>query len=110
MSDKRRRSKINPTYSPIIDELVAIANECDVTNVALAELVGIGYITMSKYLTKERYVSDEIIARRMVVTTNLLKEMLEQGLLPIPPEVSYRLKTAVILETVDTYLKNKIYQ
>lgn len=110
MSDKRRRSKINPTYSPVIDELVAIANECDVTNVSLAELVGIGYITLSKYVTKERYVSDEIIARRMVVTTNLLKEMFEQGLLPIPPEVSYRLKTAVILETVDTYLKNKIYQ
>lgn len=99
-----KKRKINTTYIPIIDDLITATENSNVTVVVLAELIGIEYITLDKYLRKERFVSDEQIAKRMVVTTNILNKLVSLGKLPIPPETSIRLKSGVILEIIDDYL------
>ena len=99
-----KKRKINTTYVYVVDNLITAADNSDVTVVVLAQLVGIEYITLDKYLRKERFVSDEQIAKRMVVTTNLLNELVSLGKLPVPPEISNRLKSGVILELIDNHL------
>ena len=99
-----KKRKINRAYIHIVDALLLAANTSEVTVVVLAQLIGIEYITLDKYLRKERFVSDPTIAKRMVVTTNLLNELVDKGKLPVPPETSNRLKSGVILEIIDHHL------
>lgn len=101
MTKKRR---INANYIHIVDDLILATETSEVTVVVLAQLIGIEYITLDKYLRKERFVSDPTVAKRMVIVTNLLNDLIDSGKLPIPPETSYRLKSAVILEIIDQHL------
>lgn len=101
MAKKRR---INTDYIHIVDDLILATETSEVTVVVLAQLIGIEYITLDKYLRKERFVSNPNVAKRMVVVTNLLNELVGLGKLPIPPETSSRLKSGVILEIIDQYL------
>lgn len=100
----KKKRKINTKYIGIVDKLIEASKVSDVTKVVLAELIGIEYITLDKYLRKERFVSDELVAKRMVVTTNLLNELVAKGELPVAAEVSKKLKSGVIMEVIDTYL------
>lgn len=99
-----KKHRINTTYIYIVDDLISATEASSVTVVVLAQLIGISYVTLDKYLRKERFVSDHNIAKRMVVTTNLLNELVSLGKLPIPPETSNRLKSGVILEIIDHHL------
>lgn len=99
-----KKRKINTTYIHIVDDLLLATDTSEVTVVVLAQLIGIEYITLDKYLRKERFVSDPTIAKRMVVVTNLLNELVDLNKLPIPPETSNRLKSGVILEIIDQHL------
>lgn len=103
----KKKRKINTKYISIVDRLLEASKVSDVTKVVLAELIGIEYITLDKYLRKERFVSDELVAKRMVVTTNLLNELVAKGELPVAMEVSKKLKSGVIMEVIDTYLSKK---
>lgn len=91
----------------VIDGLIAAQQVSQVTKVVIANLVGIQYITLDKYLRKERNVSEHEIAKRMVATTHLLNELVKKKILPIPPETSNRLKSGVVMELIDDYLKLK---
>lgn len=104
MAKKRR---INTDYIHIVDDLISAAEISEVNVVVLAQLVGIAYITLDKYLRKERFVSDPTIAKRMVVVSNLLNELVKLDKLPILPEISSRLRSAVILEIIDEHLSSK---
>lgn len=104
MTKKRR---INTKYIHIIDGLKEAARKSEVNTVVLTELVGITYITMDKYLRKERFVNDEVIAKRMVVATQLLNELVDLGKLPIPPETSSRLRSGVIMDVINTHIKQE---
>lgn len=99
-----KKRKINTTYIHIVDDLLLAAATSEVTVVVLAQLIGIEYITLDKYLRKERFISDLTIAKRMVIVTNLLNELVDLNKLPIPPETSNRLKSGVILEIIDQHL------
>lgn len=99
-----KKRKINTTYIHIVDDLLLATDTSEVTVVVLAQLIGIEYITLDKYLRKERFVSDPTIAKRMVIVTNLLNELVDLNKLPIPPETSNRLKSGVILEIIDQHL------
>lgn len=99
-----KKRKINTTYIHIVDDLLLAADTSEVTPAVLAQLIGIEYITLYKYLRKERFVSDPMIAKRMVIVTNLLNELVDLNKLPIPPETSYHLKGGVILEIIDQHL------
>ena len=99
-----KKRKINTTYIHIVDDLLLATDTSGVTVVVLAQLIGIEYITLDKYLRKERFVGDPTIAKRMVIVTNLLNELVGLNKLPIPPEISNRLKSGVILEIIDQHL------
>ena len=99
-----KKRKINRAYIHIVDALLLAANTSEVTVVVLAQLIGIEYITLDKYLRKERFVSDPTIEKRIVIVTNLLNELVDLNKLPIPPEISNRLKSGVILEIIDHHL------
>lgn len=105
----RRKPNRRPAskHLTIIDNLIAAMNESGVNKVVLAELVGIEYVTLDKYLRKERNVNSEEVAKRMVVTTNLLNALVKKELLPIADEINSRLRTSVILEIIDEYIKAK---
>ena len=94
-------------YISVIDNLLEAQQNSQVTKVVIAELVGIEYITLDKYLHKERNVCEHEIAKRMVVATNLLNTLVKKKILPIPPETSNRLKSSVILGLIDEYLNNQ---
>lgn len=87
-----------------IDNLQAAILASGVTKVVVAELVGIEYVTLDKYLRKERNVRDEEVVKRMVVATNLLNDMVAAGLLPIAVEINARLRTSVALEEIDKFV------
>ena len=91
-------------YIKVIDNLLEAQKNSQVTKVVIAELVGIEYITLDKYLRKERNICEHEIAKRMVVATDLLNTLVKKKILPIPPETSRRLKSSVILGAIDTYL------
>lgn len=99
------------THDPFVDvitDLKKAAKAAKVSVVVLAQLVGIEYITLDKYLRKERSLRDDLIARRMMVTTDLLNELVAQGKLPVLPETNRRLRSGVILATVDQHLNDKL--
>lgn len=103
-------TKKKPTRRPaskhlkVIDNLNATIYETRVTVATVAELVGIKYVTLDKYLKKERNVNEEV-AKRMIVATNLLNKMLLKGILPIPDEINRRYRTAVALERINNFLE-----
>ena len=101
---KTKKRRINTDYIHVVDDLVQSTSRSGVTVVVLAQLIGSEYITLDKYLRKERFVSDPTIAKRMVVVTNLLNELVDLNKLPIPPETSNRLKSGVILDIIDQHL------
>lgn len=106
MTKKRKRPNRRPAsrYIAVIDNLLLAQEACGATKVVLSELIGIEYTTLDKYLKKERNVCEPKIAKRMVVATNLLNELVDKGKLPVPPETSHRLKSGVIMEIIDNYL------
>ena len=106
MTKKRKPPNRRPAsrYIVVIDDLLLAQQVSGATKVVLAELIGIEYTTLDKYLKKERNVCEHEIAKRMVVTTNLLNELVDKGKLPIPPETSHRLKSGVIMELINDYL------
>lgn len=91
-------------YISVIDDLIVAQKKSKVTKVVIAELIGIEYITLDKYLRKERNITEPEIAKRMVVTTDLLNTLVKKKLLPIPPETSNRLKSGVVLDIIHEYL------
>lgn len=103
MSKKPNRKPAH-RHITVIDNLSSAISESGVTKVVVAQLVGIEYITLDKYLRKERNVNSEEIAKRMVVTTKLLNKMVAKGKLPIADEVNSRLRSSVILETIDKFI------
>lgn len=109
MSKRKRKPNRRPAsrYLSVIDDLLTAQQASGVTKVVIAELVGIEYITLDKYMRKERNVCEHEIAKRMVVATNLLNELVIKGKLPIPPETSHRLKSGVIMELISNYLTEK---
>lgn len=106
MTKKRKPPNRRPAsrYIVVIDDLLLAQQVSGATKVVLAELIGIEYTTLDKYLKKERNVCEHEIAKRMVVTTNLLNELAGKGKLPVPPETSHRLKSGVIMELINDYL------
>lgn len=106
MTKKRKPPNRRPAsrYIVVIDDLLLAQQVSGATKVVLAELIGIEYTTLDKYLKKERNVCEHEIAKRMVVTTNLLNELTAKGKLPVPPETSHRLKSGVIMELINDYL------
>ena len=103
---KRNKPNRRPAskHLTVIDNLLSAISESAVTKVVVAELVGIEYITLDKYLRKERNVNDDEVAKRMVVTTDLLNKMVAKGVLPIDDEVNSRLRTSVILEEIEKFI------
>lgn len=103
---KRNKPNRRPAskHLTVIDNLLSAISESAVTKVVVSELVGIEYITLDKYLRKERNVNDVEVAKRMVVTTDLLNKMVAKGVLPIPDEVNSRLRTSVILEEIEKFI------
>lgn len=89
----------------VIDNLLEAMARSDVNRVVIAELIGIEYITLDKYLRKERNVNDEEVAKRMVVTTELLNKLVHKGKLPIPDEVNSRLRSTVIFGVIEDFIK-----
>lgn len=113
----RRRSELpirRPNRRPasrhlgVIDALNAAMIESRVTRVVVADLVGIEYITLDKYLRKERNVLDDEIAKRMVATTELLNKLIAKELLPIPREVNARLRSGVVFDIINDYVEGKL--
>ena len=106
MTKKRKPPNRRPAsrYIVVIDDLLLAQQVSGATKVVLAELIGIEYTTLDKYLKKERNVCEHEIAKRMVVTTNLLNEIVDKGKLPVPPETSHRLKSGVVMELINDYL------
>ena len=88
----------------VIDNLLNAIAESAVTKVVVAELVGVEYITLDKYLRKERNVNDDEVAKRMVVTTDLLNKLVAKGKLPIAAEVNSRLRSTVIFEVIEAFI------
>lgn len=103
---KRNKPNRRPAskHLAVIDNLLNAISRSAVTKVVVAELVGIEYITLDKYLRKERNVNDDEIARRMVVTAALLNRMVAKGVLPIADEVNARLRTSVVLEEIEKFI------
>lgn len=103
---KRNKPNRRPAskHLTVIDNLLSAISESVVTKVVVSELVGIEYITLDKYLRKERNVNDDEVAKRMVVTTDLLNKMVAKGVLPIVDEVNSRLRTSVILEEIEKFI------
>lgn len=103
---KRKKPNRRPAskHLTVIDNLLNAISRSAVTKVVVAELVGIEYITLDKYLRKERNVNNDEIARRMVVTADLLNRMVAKGALPIVDEVNARLRTSVVLEEIEKFI------
>ena len=107
MKNKPVNRKPARKYLEVIDRLVKVVHESEVTKVVVAELVGIEYITLDKYLRKERNVNNVEIAKRMVATAQVLEELVKRGELPIPPETNARLRSSVVLEIIHNHITNK---
>ena len=103
---KRNKPNRRPAskHLTVIGNLLSAISESAVTKVVVSELIGIEYITLDKYLRKERNVNDDEVAKRMVVTTDLLNKMVAKGVLPIADEVNSRLRTSVILEEIEKFI------
>lgn len=91
-------------YLSVVDNLNNIMADAKVPVVVVKELVGVEYITMVKYLKKERNIGNEEVVKRMIVVTDLLRSMYKKGILPIPDETNARLRSAYILELVNKFL------
>lgn len=109
MTNQKRQPNRRPAsrHIQVIDNLLAVIERSAVTRVTVAQLIGVHYITLDKYLRKERNVKDLEIVRRMVATTELLNEMVDASKLPISQDVNPRLRTTIMLETIDQYVKGK---
>lgn len=102
----KRKPNRNPAskHISVVNTLNAAMNRSRVNRVVVSELVGVPYIVMDKYLRKERNINDEEVARRMLVTAQLLNKMTAKGILPIEEEINMRLRTAVILEAIEQFI------
>ena len=107
MRRKKPNRKKATQYLDVIDALYAAEVEAGIPRTVTCELVGIEYITLDKYMRKERNVREEEIVRRMVVVTGLLTELIQAGKLPISPDVNLRMRRTVIFETIDAHIQAK---
>lgn len=94
-------------YTRVIDELLDAKKRSGVTTVVVAELMDIAYITLDKYLRKERNIGERKIAERMVAVTGLLNTLTKKKRLPIPKEINKRRRSDVALEIIDEYTRDE---
>lgn len=91
-------------YQTVIDDLLVAMRDSDVKRPVVSTLAGIPYITLDKYLRKERSISTPSIAQRLVVITDVLTRLVKEGQLPIPEEVSYNQRSATAMEIISSHL------
>lgn len=94
-------------YLTVVDELLKAQEASQITRTAIAELVGVEYIVLDKYLRKERNVSSEEVAKRMMVVAKVLNKLVKRGDLPLGSEINKRLRTQEALELVEAYIEGK---
>lgn len=106
MGTKKTRASAK-NYLNIIDDLNSVLSQSEITKVALAKMIGIEYVTLDKYLRKERNIKNKEVVKRMVVVIDILKSMLAVDILPLPSVINARDRTRVVLLKVDEFLANK---
>lgn len=107
MGRKKQNRKQASRYIPVIDNLLEVIDKSKVTKVVVASLVDVEYVTLDKYLRKERNINNEDVVKRMIVTTDLLNNMVAKGILPIPNEINSHLRSSVIFELIDDFISSK---
>ena len=96
-----------PRYQTVIDDLLVAMRDSDVKRPVVAKLAGIPYVTLDKYLRRERVISSPSIAARLVVIAEVLGQLVKDGQLPIPEEIHYRLRSPMAMEIISTHINNK---
>ena len=94
-------------YRTVIDDLHHAMNRADIRRPVVCKLANIPYITLDKYLRYERSIRNPNIAKRLVLITRVLNTLVDKGALPVPPEMSYHLRSDRVLEIVSEHLNKK---
>nr|DAQ08798.1 MAG TPA: hypothetical protein [Caudoviricetes sp.] len=94
-------------YQTVIDDLHHAMNRADIRRPVVCKLANIPYITLDKYLRYERSIRNPNIAKRLVLITRVLNTLVDKGALPVPPEMSYHLRSDRVLEIVSEHLNKK---
>lgn len=103
---RRNKPKRRPAHRflPAAEILLAAVERAEVPMTVASELTGITYITLNKYLHKERNIKDEATAKRMIAAADILNELVDLGQLPINSDINMRLRRPVILGIVRDYI------
>lgn len=91
----------------VVSRLQTAIDVSGVPLTAVQSLLGVSYISLHKYLSRERNVTSDALAKKMLAVATLLNDMVMHGVLPIPDEVNYRQRKTVVLELVNNYVLNK---
>lgn len=103
---KRNPPNRNPAsrYLVAADILSAALERSEAPLTVASELADIPYIVLDKYLRKERNIKDEATAKRMVAVADVLNDMVDAGLLPVPADVNKRLRRPLIIGMVNEFI------
>ena len=103
---KRNKPNRRPAsrYLVAVDILSAALSRAEVPLTVASELVDIAYISLDKYIRKERNVRDEETAKRMIAVADVLNELVDLGHLPLAREINYRLRRPAILGLVQEHI------
>lgn len=94
-------------HEALIDELNRLIKQGNITKASIAKLMELEYITLAKYLSKERNIRNDKTAKKMVVIVRILRELIDNGSLPVPTEVNARHRTTVALDTISSHIRQR---
>lgn len=101
---KKPNRKPASRYLVAVDILSAALDRAEVPLTVASELLDVRYMSLDKYLRKERNVKDEATAKKMIAVADILNALVDLGHLPLPAEINNRLKRPATLAVVRDYM------